>query len=52
MTKNILLFKAALFIFALGCVAGHFHGKAKVYEGFYNGADHMMINPVALEKIR
>ena len=47
--KQLIQFNIALLIFALGCIAGHFHGKSQVYESFYQHADHMIINPVAME---
>jgi hypothetical protein len=42
----------ALLIFAAGAAAGHYHGKATVYENLYTTADHMLINPVAMEKLK
>ena len=49
---HALRFAGLALIFAAGCAAGHYHGKAETLERVYEKQINVGFNPVNLEKMR
>lgn len=50
--RDLLTIIAIVVVFAIGCVAGHYQGKAEVYEKMITTTDFIAVNPVHMEKVK
>jgi hypothetical protein len=50
-THTLRAFGLAI-IFAAGCAAGHYHGKAQTLERVYEKQVSVNFNPIALEQLK